>query len=160
MAYIPLDSYPRKWIFSHSSMPVPAALLDTIKPLDAARSAQLWRDTISASAPDAERLAPTDWAVLPQTWTDETDWMPCWESDEETLPEAVLAHMPWQDDVTVYFCYEKYNVIETKWLTFKTCWKNFLFYDDGPILVGKKRDEVLWFSSDGKVRLGRRSRSI
>lgn len=50
-----------------------------------------------------------------------------WESDEPELPEALAAHLAWQDDVTVYFCYEKYNVLETKWSVFKRHWKNFLF---------------------------------
>ncbi|MBT0323425.1 DUF2947 family protein, partial [Vibrio campbellii] len=54
------------------------------------------------------------------------------------------------------FCYEKYNVIETKWSTFKKHWKNFLFYDDGPILIGRRRAQALWFDSKGNVKLGER----
>ncbi|WP_245868900.1 DUF2947 family protein, partial [Vibrio fujianensis] len=61
------------------------------------------------------------------------------------------------DDVTVYFCYEKYNVIETKWSLFKRHWKNFLFYDDGPILLGRRRTEALWFHTDGTAKLGQRA---
>ncbi len=78
------------------------------------------------------------------------------EEDELGLPEEVLEHIDWQDDVTVYFCYEKYNVIETKWLIFKNNWKNFLFYDDGPILLARRRKQALWFNSEGKVKLGNR----
>jgi hypothetical protein len=77
-----------------------------------------------------------------------------WESDDAALPADVLEHIDWQDDVTVYFCYEKYNVVETKWSVFKENWKNFLFYDDGPILLGRRRKEALWFASDGSVKLG------
>jgi hypothetical protein len=79
-----------------------------------------------------------------------------WESDDPELPEEVLEHIQWQDDVTVYFCYEKYNVIETKWDVFKRNWKNFLFFDDGPILIGRRREEALWFQTDGSVKLGKR----
>jgi hypothetical protein len=81
--------------------------------------------------------------------------MDAWDDDDNLeLPSEVLEHIDWQDDVTVYFCYEKYNVIETKWKTFRENWKNFLFYDDGPILLGRRRDQALWFNTDGTVKIG------
>ena len=86
-----------------------------------------------------------------------TDWMVSWESDNEALPLGVDEFLSWQDDVTVYFCYEKYNIIETRWSIFKRYWKNFLFYDDGPILIARRRKEALWFDSKGNVRLGHRN---
>ncbi len=89
-------------------------------------------------------------------WSQEVDWMAAWEADEPELPEEVATFIDWQDDVTVYFCYEKYNVIETKWSTFKKHWKNFLFYDDGRILIGRRRAQALWFDSKGNVKLGER----
>ncbi|MCV5332999.1 DUF2947 domain-containing protein, partial [Escherichia coli] len=79
-----------------------------------------------------------------------------WQSDEHAMQEEVDAHIDLQDDVSVYFCYEKYNVIETKWSIFKKHWKNFLFYDDGPILIGRRRSQALWFDSKGMVKLGER----
>ncbi|WP_194435521.1 DUF2947 domain-containing protein [Vibrio fluminensis] len=156
MSYLPLDQYQRKWIFTHQSMPVAEQDLESIKPMDQARSAQLWKDNISAQSPDAERLSSGDWPMKQDNWSESVDWMAAWESDDQELPQEVLAHIDWQDDVTVYFCYEKYNIIETKWSTFKKCWKNFLFYDDGPILIGRRRSEVLWFGDNGKVKLGKR----
>ncbi|GAK82753.1 hypothetical protein JCM19238_296 [Vibrio ponticus] len=50
MSYLPLDQYQRKWIFTHQSMPVPTEDLEAIKPMDQARSAQLWKDNISAQS--------------------------------------------------------------------------------------------------------------
>lgn len=79
-----------------------------------------------------------------------------WESDDSALPDVILQYLDWQDDVTIYFCYEKYNVIETKWSVFKRHWKNFLFYDDGPFLLARRRKQVLWFGNDGAVKLGER----
>jgi hypothetical protein len=157
MTYIAINDYSRKWIFTHQSMPVAADDLDKIKPMTQARSAQLWRDNISAQSPDAERLSSTDWPSKTQSWINEVNWMDEWESDDPELPESILEHIQWQDDVTVYFCYEKYNVIETKWDVFKRNWKNFLFFDDGPILIGRHREEALWFQTDGSVKLGKRS---
>ena len=80
-----------------------------------------------------------------------------WEADEPEMPEEILNFIDWQDDVTVYFCYEKYNVLETKWAVFKKHWKNFLFYDDGPILLGRRRSEALWFATNGTVIIGNRA---
>ncbi len=156
MPYLPLDDYQRKWIFTHNSMPVPEADLEQIKPMTQARAAQYWKENLSAQSPDADRFSSQDWPSKAGSWSsDEVDWMGEWESDDETLPQAILEHIDWQDDVTVYFCYEKYNIIETKWAIFKRHWKNFLFYDDGPILLGRRRKEALWFNTNGKVKLGK-----
>jgi hypothetical protein len=48
-------------------------------------------------------------------------------------------------------------VIETTWDVFKRTWKNFLFMDDGPLLIGKKRDQVVQFMSNGTYRIGDKS---
>ncbi|MEZ8194684.1 DUF2947 domain-containing protein [Vibrio cortegadensis] len=157
MSYTTLDEYQRKWIFTHQSMPVPEEDLALIKPMTQSRAAQFWKENISPQSPDAERFSSQDWPSKDSNWSDKVDWMAAWESDEADLPEGVEAHIDWQDDVTVYFCYEKYNILETKWSIFKKHWKNFLFYDDGPILLGRRRNEALWFDSKGKVRLGERT---
>ncbi|MCG3766438.1 DUF2947 family protein [Vibrio cincinnatiensis] len=156
MSYLPLEQYPRKWIFTHQSMPISEPELAQIKPMTPMRSAQFWKENVSAQSPDADRFSSQDWPSKPGSWTEQVDWMAEWESDEAELPQAILAHIDWQDDVTIYFCYEKYNVIETKWSVFKRNWKNFLFYDDGPILLGRRRTEILWFQTDGTVKLGHR----
>ena len=156
MSYLPLDQYQRKWIFTHQSMPVPEGELEAIKPMTQLRASQLWKENISAQSPDADRLSASDWPMKESNWKDTVDWMVAWESDDEQLPQEVLDFIDWQDDVTVYFCYEKNNVIETSWSFFKKYWKNFLFYDDGPILLGRRRSEALWFDSEGKVKLGQR----
>ena len=114
-------------------------------------------ENISKQSPDSERLSPSDWPSKVGCWKDEVDWSVAWEADESELPQDILEHLDWQDDVTVYFCYEKYNIIETKWAIFKKHWKNFLFFDDGPILIGRRRSEVLWFNTNGTVKLGHRT---
>lgn len=156
MAFLSLDDYPRKWIFTHQSMPIPEADKAQIKPMTQAKSAEFWRDNISKQSPDAERMSSQDWPTNDANWLESIDWMDCWESDDEALPEGVLSHIDWQDDVTVYFCYEKYNVVQTTWAVFRRHWKNFLFFDDGPMLIGRRRKQALWFQTNGQVRLGSR----
>ncbi|MCG9582309.1 DUF2947 domain-containing protein [Vibrio tubiashii] len=157
MSYLTLDEYQRKWIFTHQSMPVPEEDLAAIKPMTQARASQLWKENISAQSPDADRLSSSDWPMKESNWKQEVDWMAAWEADDEAMPLELTEFIDWQDDVTVYFCYEKYNVIETKWSVFKKHWKNFLFYDDGPILIGRRRKEALWFDTKGTVKLGFRN---
>lgn len=157
MSYITLDEYQRKWIFTHQSMPLPAEDLEKIKPMTQARASQFWKENVSPQSPDAERLSSQDWPSKASNWKEEISWMAHWEADEPEMPEEILNFIDWQDDVTVYFCYEKYNVLETKWAVFKKHWKNFLFYDDGPILLGRRRSEALWFATNGTVKIGNRA---
>ncbi|ELR64842.1 hypothetical protein C942_01932 [Photobacterium marinum] len=152
MNYVELDSYSRKWIFTHASMPVEAADLEQIKPLTQARSAQLWREHISSQSPDADHFEKGDWAFDKNIWSEAVDWQQAWDCDENDLPSEISEIIDWEDNTTVYFCYEKYNIIETKWGVFKRNWKNFLFFDDGPMLIGRKKKQVLWFSSNGTFK--------
>ncbi len=156
MNYQPLDGYPRKWIFTHASMPLSETLLAGIKPLTQARSSQLWREYVSAMSPDADHFESGDWAAQESTWLETCTWQNEWDGDDPELPLAVTELIQWEDNTTVYFCYEKYNVIETTWGVFKQAWKNFLFFDDGPILLGRRKKEVLWFDSEGNVKLGKK----
>ncbi|UJF16909.1 DUF2947 domain-containing protein [Vibrio sp. SS-MA-C1-2] len=157
MSYQNLDEYSKKWIFTHPSMPVSEQDYALIKPMTQARSMQLWKDFISAQSPDPEHFERGDWPVNQSLWQPETvDWQTTWEADGTDLPTEISEYIDWQDQVTIYFCYEKYNVIETTWGVFKRTWKNFLFFDDGPILIGKKRKQALWFAQDGTVKLGER----
>lgn len=61
MSYLSINEYPRKWIFTHASMPVDEGVLALIKPMTQARSAQFWKENISDQSPDAERLSNSDW---------------------------------------------------------------------------------------------------
>ncbi|PSV48369.1 DUF2947 domain-containing protein [Photobacterium indicum] len=156
MNYVELDKYSRKWIFTHASMPVAAADLEEIKPFTQARSSQIWSEHISKHSPDADHFEKGDWASNEKIWSEDTDWQTEWDNDDATLPNEVLEFIDWEDNTTVFFCYEKYNVIETKWGVFKRNWKNFLFFDDGPMLIGRKKKQVLWFNSNGTFKSGLR----
>ncbi len=154
MSYININQYSRKWIFTHQSMPLSDSDLEQIKPMTQARAAQFWKENVSNQSPDADRFSAQDWPAKKSSWLNEANWMTDWESDDNALPQAIADYIDWQDDVTVYFCYEKYNILETRWQVFKRHWKNFLFFDDGPILLGRRRNQALWFSSNGTVKLG------
>ena len=154
MHYIPFNEYKRRWIFTHQSMPLDLCDHDKIKPMNASRSAQIWNENISKKSPTADHFEKGEWPVS-DLWDQEMSWQIPWDEDED-LPCAFIAFFPWEENQIVYFCYSKDNLIETSWSMFKKYWKNFLFYDDKPILLGRRRKEVAIFEQNGFLRLGRR----
>ncbi|RXJ74090.1 hypothetical protein CS022_05500 [Veronia nyctiphanis] len=155
MNYIPFDEYKRKWIFTHQSMPVEEADKEAIKPMSTQRSSQLWTEFVSRKSPTVDHFGAEDWANKDATWKEEVNWMIAWE-DEADLPPEFIEHFQWEDNIVVYFCYDKTNIIETRWAMFKKYWKNFLFYDDKPLLLGRRKQEVAMFEQSGEVKVGKR----
>lgn len=158
MNYIDFDQYKRKWIFTHQSMPVSAEDRAEIKPMTESRSGQLWQEFISRESPTADHFGNREWPSLDDTWIERINWQQAWD-DESDLPQEFLDFFSWEDNVTVYFCYEKTNVIETRWGVFKKYWKNFLFYDDKPILLGRRKQQVAMFEQNGDVKLGMKAKN-
>ena len=83
-----------------------------------------------------------------------------WDSEEASLPQGILEHLHWDQNTVVYYCSTHQNVIETTWAVFKRCWKNFLFMDDGVILIGKKRKDAVQFLSNGQFKLGTKGKKL
>ncbi len=155
MNYIDIASYKKKWIFHHQSMPVDATDLPDIKPMTTARANQLWQECVSKKSPSLLHLGQDEWVNTAATWKEEMAWQESWESESD-LSENFWQFFALDDNSLVYFCYDKQDIIETRWRIFKKYWKNFLFYDDEPLLLVKKKKNVAQFSQDGKVKLGMR----
>jgi len=153
--YQSLAEYSQGWIFRHREMPVPEALLADIRPLSEADALRFWKQQISAEATHASHFMSDDWACHNGIWHTRGEWQAMWESDEPELPEE-LDFPDWESNTQVFFCYDCHNVIQTTWGTFRQCWKNFLFYDDEPLLLGKRRLQVARFHSDGTFDIGAR----
>ncbi len=157
MSYLPLEAYRKAWVFAHAELPVSSADYAAIKPLIPARAVTFWHEQISKQADHPDFFKQGDWPVRKGTWCEEGEWEAAWESDDPALPASVLAHLAWEQNTPVFYCLDSQNIIETPWAVFQRCWKNFLFMDDGPLLLGKRRAEVVQFLPDGRFRLGRKS---
>ncbi|OOF21604.1 DUF2947 domain-containing protein [Salinivibrio sp. IB872] len=155
MNYIPLSDYKRKWIFTHQSLPIAESDLADIKPMTEARAGQLWQEFVSKDSPTPDHFGKQDWPTHQSVWKNRLVWQSAWDNDED-LPDEFLANFPWEDNIVIYFCYDKHNVVESRWGIFKKYWKNFLFYDDKPILLGRRRKEVAMFEQSGEVVIGTR----
>jgi len=154
MPYQSLDSFAKAWIFKRSDPFIQPEDLIQIKPFNDLRANQVWRDYISQERIHPDHLNPQDWCQDPGAIGLNLNWQVKWESEEAPLPDALLSHFEnWQDDTLVYFCYHQDHVIETNFGVFKRNWKNFLFFDNGPILLGRKKKQAVQFFSDGSCTL-------
>ncbi|GAA0789721.1 MULTISPECIES: DUF2947 domain-containing protein [Pseudomonadati] len=153
-SYIPFESYKRKWIFNHKDLPVSEDDKALIMPLSDKSAMEVWNKWISNKSSRAEQFAKGDWPAKQDAWRATEHWQSAWDSNENMLPEAIIEHIQWPDDAKVYFCYEKYQVIETRWDVFVRNWKCFLFFDDGPLLISPNHKQALIFEQNGQYKLG------
>lgn len=138
MTVLPWTEYKQGWIFRHRDMPVPEQDLALILPLTPQASLQYWRQHVSKEATHAEHFLHDDWAAQKNVWQQSASWQSEWDRDAPDLPELLAVHCSWDDNTVVYFCYHCENVVQTTWAIYRRHWKNFLFFDDEPILMAKK----------------------
>ena len=154
MSHIPLEQLKNAWIFKHKSLPISDVDLTKIKPMATDRANVLWDTFISRQADHPDFFKKGDWPFDQSSWQDQGKWEGIWDSNEEKLPELIATTIAWDNNTVVYYCSNRDNVIETTWAVFKRCWKNFLFMDDGCLLIGKKRKESVQFNSNGSFKVG------
>ncbi|MGB0937578.1 MAG: DUF2947 domain-containing protein [Colwellia sp.] len=154
MNYLLLEQLKNAWIFKHKSLPIAESDLAKIKPMTPTRSNVLWDTFISKQVDHPDFFKKGDWPFDKKTWSDQGKWESVWDSEETSLPEAIIEHVSWDNNTVIYFCSNRELIIETTWAVFKRCWKNFLFMDDGTLLIAKKRKEAVQFQSNGLYKLG------
>jgi len=154
MSYIPLEQLKNAWIFKHKSLPIAEVDLLKIKPMSKDRANVLWDTFISRQVDHPDFFKKGDWPFDKSNWQEQGKWEGVWDSNEDDLPELISTHLTWDNNTVVYYCVSRDNVIETTWAVFTRCWKNFLFMDDGPILIGKKRQQTVQFTSNGYFKIG------
>ncbi|WP_028304444.1 DUF2947 domain-containing protein [Oceanospirillum maris] len=154
MSYIALQDYSKQWIFRHKDLPLASEDLSAIKPMTPERSLQLWQAQVSPQSLDYSFFQPDDWAGNSKSWLETGPWQSAWDSNDNDLPELMREHFDWEQNTVVYVCYDSENVIETTWGVFQRAWKNFLFMDDGTLIIGRKRKQVAQFFDNGQMRIG------
>lgn len=154
MSYIAINQLKNAWIFRHQSLPISDDDLSQIKPMSPERSRQLWDTFISKQVDHPDFFKQGDWPYNAKCWHNFGDWEKVWDSEEQALPALITEHLAWDNNTVIYFCPSRDKIIETNWAVFQRCWKNFLFMDDGSLLIGKKRQQAVQFFSDGSFKLG------
>lgn len=156
MKYLKLEDFDRAWIFRHKDLPLSDDIKAAIKPYTEIVSNQLWNQYISQQAGHSSQFGNGDWPNRKGVWQERASWQEAWDSADNTMPGLILNHLDWDDNTNVLFFYDADRVVETSWKVFKASWKNFLFFDDGPILLGKKRKQAVQFLQNGEFSVGRR----
>ena len=154
MSYTSIESLKNAWIFRHKSLPIVDSDLTKIKPMEASRAMQVWDTFISNQVDHPDFFKNGDWPFEKKNWQEVGKWEGLWDSEEPELPALISEHITWDNNTVVYFCLSREKVIETTWAVFQRCWKNFLFMDDGTILMGKKRQEAVQFFPNGTFKVG------
>lgn len=150
--YQPLESFSKSWIFKRNDPKVEKQDLDQIGLLNEQRASQIWRDYISSDQLHPDHFTGQDWLASESAKAslEKVQWERTWDSEQPELPQDVLEHfVNWGDDTKVFFCCHNELVFELSWGVFKRTWKAFLFLDNGPILVGKKKKQAIQFHSNG-----------
>ena len=154
--YQALSQFSKRWIFHRQDPKVQPDDLAQIHYLTESKAEQIWRDYISQEHLHPEHLTEQEWPNKTPKGLElhKVHWEKVWESESLDLPEEVLLHCAhWGEDTTVYFCCHNEQIFELSWGVFKRTWKAFLFLDNGPILIGKKKKQALQFHSNGWVNL-------
>lgn len=154
MGYQSLADYQQGWIFRHKDLPISPEDLVEIKPLDEVSAQQFWRQKVSHEATHASHFLGDDWPEKNNVWSEKGEWQASWDAEAVCFPELMGQHCQWPGNTVVYFCYDHERIIQTTWSIFQRCWKNFLFYDDEPLLLAKRRNEVVRFHADGSFHVG------
>ncbi|TPH12926.1 DUF2947 family protein [Litorilituus lipolyticus] len=154
MNYLSIEQLKNAWVFKHKSLPIDELELTKIKPMTVQRSNVLWDTFISRHNDHPDFFQKGDWPFDKSNWLEQGKWEGLWDSEEDGLPPLIAEHLSWDNNTVVYFCCERNLIIETTWLVFKQYWKNFLFMDDGSILIGKKRNEAVQFNNTGYFKIG------
>ncbi len=157
MNYIAIEELKNAWIFRHQSLPISDKDLAKIKPMATARANTLWDIAISKQVDHPDFFKKGDWPVNTNTWLDNAKWEGVWDSDDPELPPLITEHINWDNNTVVYYCCSRNYIIETTWQVFKRTWKNFLFMDDGSLLIAKKRKEAVQFNSSGYFKVGNKA---
>ena len=154
MTYQSLETFSKNWIFKRHDPKVEPQDLQQIGLLSELKAAQIWRDYISSEHLHPDHFADYDWLKKPDLLVSKVAWEKAWDSEESALPEACLLHFSsWGEDTLVFFCCHNELVFELPWGVFKRCWKAFLFLDNGPVLIGKKKRQAAQFYSNGSLNL-------
>jgi len=154
--YQPLESFSKQWIFKRNDPKVEQEDLEKIHILNEQRASQIWLSYISDEQIHPDHFTDRDWLKKTNSQLEaaKVQWEKNWDSEKNSLPDDVLAHFStWGEDTLVFFCCHNELVFELSWGVFKRTWKAFLFLDNGPVLVGKKKKQAAQFHSNGWVNL-------
>ncbi|GAA0182540.1 hypothetical protein SH2C18_49010 [Clostridium sediminicola] len=153
--YINMNEWGMKWYFNDEEISVPKKDMKNIKPLSIKYSGLLWETYVSRRNRHFMLLDTNDKQLLLEK--DAYNWLNDWnEGKYENFREYLIETMPYNFKDTIIVFWSKESAIETNWSIFLKHWANFLFDDEGVILINTNNENVLVFCTDGVLLKGKR----
>ncbi|GAA4874290.1 DUF2947 family protein [Ferrimonas pelagia] len=157
MKHTDLSQYAFNWVFNRADMAISDQDKAAILPLHPTYAKQIWLQNVSSEAVDLDRLEDKDWLSQAELWPFDQRWDDAFESDDVALPADIAGYLNWDPKTIVYVCYDQGHIIETRYDVFKRSWKAFLFAEEQALVIGRRRNEALWFIDETTVKLGKKA---
>ncbi len=151
LEYVPITSHEYFEYFTDEEIPVPENDLIQIKSLSKLSSTDFWHENISTNNDHPMRLDDSDWFAN-LSLEPLCQWQVDWKKNAFSRIEILLTDIVnWEKNTIVHMCWHRSTVIETYWQTFTRYWINFLFEDEGPILIAKDKNELFTFGPSDNI---------
>jgi hypothetical protein len=156
IGYMDMSDFCRKWYFYDEEIRVPNEDIKNIKPLSVNCSEVLWGKYISNRNRHFALLDSDDNLSLLEK--KDYNWLDDWNNGTfQNFRNYLNINIPNKQSDTIIVFWSKESSVETKWNIFIKYWANFLFDDEGVILINTKNENVLVFCSDGILLTGKRT---
>ena len=141
----------------YNDPPIPESLHDSIHVLDEREVGSFWSELVSSESRHFMLMADHEWPAQIVSSSDPIYfWQDDWNSGRLSHLALKLAGMGVPTEELALIFWMKESGIRTKWGTFCSHWINFLYEDEGCIVLFPHREEAYVFSN-GRVWSGRRN---
>jgi hypothetical protein len=146
--YLSLADSGIDWYFTDPEICIPINDLYLIRPLTKEYSSELWNRHISSDAREKHFMLLNDdhWCLKNMehlyNWRD--DWN---ENDHEGFSKILNDRSICGNEDDIILFWMKERSVETKWRIFTKYWMNFLFEDEGMIIINDKSDKSIVLSN-------------
>ncbi len=115
---------------------MPADHLEKVTPLNKAESSALWQKFVSPSNRHLMLLDDTEWPskliVENACWY---YWVDDWNNDDFSTFASMLSSLPVKNETVLHLFWMQECGITTTWEVFSQNWGNFLYEDEGVVIV-------------------------
>ena len=157
--YINMENYNKNWYFYDEEIRVSSEDIKNIKPLSVGYSGLLWQQYISNSNRHFMLLNSDDKLTLLEKQN--YNWLDDWNNGTyDNFKNYLSRNLPYNQGDTIIVFWSKESAVETNWSIFIKHWANFLFEDEGVVLINTTNEKVLVFCSDGVLLKGKRTSEL
>lgn len=152
---INMDQFGSNWFFYVEDMVLPSEDIENIKPLSKEYSSVVWNQNINNHKHHFALFSKNERQALLLKKID-YDWQADWNNEVyENFSDYLKGNILYKPyDIIVVF-WSKECAAETSWKIFLKHWANFLFDDEGVILLNTLNENLLVFCSDGVLYEGK-----